>query len=208
MSGISRLEELTNDLVAMDRKLHKSSEELKVANKILHVVSESFARYIKREDQNSIFAFMLDEILKITESEYGFIGQVKYTENNKPYLHTKSITDISWNKETKKFYEENKQKGLKFENMNTLFGYGIVHGTTVISNNPSEDPRSCGIPVGHPGLNSFLGLPFFSNGKIIGQIGIANKPGGYNQSVADSLESFRVACSTIIEATIEKPNEN
>lgn len=46
-----------------------------------------------------------------------------------------------------------------------------------------------------------MGIPFFeNNGKLIGLVGIANKPNGYVQEDADFLEPFMVTCSNLLQA--------
>lgn len=78
----------------------------------------------------------------MTESEYGFIGEVLYGDAKKPYLKTHAITNIAWNKETRKFYEENAPQGMEFYNLKTLFGKVMTSGKPVIANMPAKDPRS------------------------------------------------------------------
>jgi hypothetical protein len=201
MDNLDKLRQMAEELHKKDLQLAEEHEFIKMNNYVLQLVTNIFADYINNQDNHKLFSSMLDGLLKITESEYGFIGQVKRDGEN-IYLQTKAITDISWNAETKKLYDENIANGLKFTNMNTLFGYGILHGITIISNDPSKDYRSSGIPSGHPPLNSFMGLPFFYNGKIVGQIGIANRPNGYNHDLVNLLEPFRLACSTIVAASL------
>ncbi|MEB3174310.1 MAG: ATP-binding protein, partial [Cyanobacteriota bacterium] len=116
-----------------------------------------------------------------------------------PYLKTHSITNIAWDEITQKFYEENYEKGMEFTNMDTLFGAVILTGKPVIANNPQTDPRRGGIPEGHPPLNAFLGLPFFQGDTLLGMVGIANRPGGYDQAILDYLQPFLVTCSNLIE---------
>jgi diguanylate cyclase (GGDEF)-like protein/PAS domain S-box-containing protein len=70
----------------------------------------------------------------------------------------------------------------------------------VVANTPSTDPRSGGLPAGHPALNAFLGLPFYSRGKMIGMVGIANRAGGYTEDLIEFLSPFLVTCSNIIVA--------
>ncbi len=69
----------------------------------------------------------------------------------------------------------------------------------MISNDPAKDPRSCGTPNGHPPLHSFLGLPYHSDGKVIGMAGIANRPGGYDNQIVDYLQPYVTTCTSIIE---------
>ena len=136
------------------------------------------------------------------DSEYGFIGQIKYEDDGTMYLQTHAITNIAWNQATRDFYKDNAESGLKFYNLNTLFGHVMVHAEPVIANTPSKGSRACGIPDGHPPLNHFLGIPFFESGGVTmnGMVGIANKPGGYTREDIEFLEPFTVTCSNLIQA--------
>jgi hypothetical protein len=128
-------------------------------------------------------------LLDLLDSEYGFIGEVKFKEDGTKYLQEHAITNISWNEATRKLYEENHKNGLVFTNLNSLFGSVITTALPVISNNPKTDKRSCGIPHGHPPLDYFLGIPFFMpGGEMNGMVGIANKPGGYTKEDIEFLE--------------------
>jgi PAS domain S-box-containing protein len=151
---------------------------------------------------------ILKNILEITESEYGFIGEVFLNEDNEPYLKTYALTNISWDKETKAFYEQHAPNGLEFRNLNTLFGYALKHKEVVISNHPNQDDRRGGLPKGHPSLDAFLGIPIIFNNKLVGMIGIANKPGGYSEDDNSFLTPLISTFSTIINSTkIEKERE-
>ncbi len=167
---------------------------------LLEVISTAQAAYISQGDCRAIFDQLLISLLKLTGSEYGYIGEVLHTPDNKPYLKTYAISNIAWNDATRKFYEENAPTGLDFYNMESLFGYVITHEEAVIANDPMNDPRACGLPEGHPSLDAYLGLPFITDGKIVGSAGISNREGGYNQQVVDFLKPFMATCSNIILA--------
>jgi len=181
-------------------------------NNLLKGISNAQSQFITAENRLTIFEGLLSSLLELTDSEYGFIGEVLFRDDGSaemeetflkikgvPYIKTHSITNIAWNEETQKFYEDNYEKGMEFSNMNTLFGAVIMTGKPVIANSPKTDPRRGGTPDGHPPLNAFLGLPFFSKDKLIGMVGIANRPDGYDQSVVDYLKPFLVTCSNLIE---------
>ena len=58
----------------------------------------------------------------------------------------------------------------------------------MIASDPATDPRSGGLPPGHPPLEAYLGLPFFgASGDLVGMAGLANRPGGYDPELADVL---------------------
>jgi hypothetical protein len=126
-----------------------------------------YNKYLSEEiDVKKIFEIILEKIIEVTESKYGFVGTVRFDENNNPYLKTYSLTDISWNEETQKLYKENIEKGLEFRNLNTLFGWVMVNKKPLLTNDAINDPRSGGIPKGHPALDKFMGIPFIFNDEI------------------------------------------
>jgi GAF domain-containing protein len=148
-----------------------------------------------------VFGGLLDGLLELTDSEYGFIGEIKYDDEGKIFLQTHAITNIAWNASTQAFYEENAESGLTFANLDSLIGEVMTTNKPVISDNPATDPRACGIPEGHPPLNYFLGIPFFEQGGdyMNGMVGIANKPGGYTQADIEFLEPLVVTCRNLIQ---------
>jgi hypothetical protein len=44
-----------------------------------------------------LFDRLLTDLLLLTESEYGFIGEVLLDDNGDPYMKTYAITNIAWN---------------------------------------------------------------------------------------------------------------
>eukprot|EP00539_Tryblionella_compressa_P004656 CAMPEP_0178751416 /NCGR_PEP_ID=MMETSP0744-20121128/10517_1 /TAXON_ID=913974 /ORGANISM="Nitzschia punctata, Strain CCMP561" /LENGTH=741 /DNA_ID=CAMNT_0020405065 /DNA_START=42 /DNA_END=2269 /DNA_ORIENTATION=+ len=146
--------------------------------------------HLRGESRKDVFACLLDALLDLMNSEYGFIGHVEYEEDG---LRTDAIANIAWNEATHRLYHENVENGLKFSNMATLFGHCLVHKEPVIANQPATDPRAAGIPEGHPALNHFLGIPFFRDEDIYGMIGISNRPGGYSEADLKYLEPFIIA---------------
>lgn len=167
---------------------------------LIHSMSEIRKKYLEYTTtamlpttnyNNSFYDFILEEILKITRSEYGFVGEViKNQADDTPFLKTFAITDISWSEETKKFYDDNIEKGLVFKNLKTLFGEVLITGKELITNSPHKHQKSGGIPTGHPPLNSFMGIPIHNNNQFIAMIGLANRVSGYTQDLYSELEPF------------------
>jgi hypothetical protein len=87
-----------------------------------------------------------------------------------------------------------------FSEIDSLYGAVLKTGQLVISNSPATDPRRFGLPEGHPPLNSFMGIPFYGGGRLLGSVGIANKENGYQKTLADSLQPFLITCGNLIQA--------
>lgn len=82
--------------------------------------------------------------------------------------------------------DENIDEGIEFVNLKSLFGEVLVTGETLIANDPASDPRRGGLPPGHPALNAFMGMPIHRGDRLVGMIGIANRPGGYDTTKSAS----------------------
>ncbi len=177
---------------------------LKQKIEMLDIINTLQHSFIADSRSFEVFEKMLQALLEITESEYGFIGEVLYTAEGIPYLKTFAITDISWNEATRKFYEENSSKGLEFYNLNSLFGAVITDQRPMIANSPADHPRRAGLPEGHPPLNAFLGLPLFAGSKMIGMAGVSNRPGGYDEALVETLEPLLTTIGRLIDAAKAK----
>ena len=181
-----------------------AEQALEQYNMLLQIISDTQSKFISVGDPHQVFESFLEGLLKLTESEYGFIGEVLQTEGGDPYLKAHSITNIAWNEETRRLYEEYAPLGMEFFNLNTLFGSVITTGKPVITNEPSKDPRRGGLPEGHPALNAFLGLPFHHGKELVGMMGLANRPGGYDKKLADFLVPL---CNTAADIVLKGRSE-
>jgi signal transduction histidine kinase/HAMP domain-containing protein len=202
-SMVGGLLKQTTDLQNAQADLKLRIEERTVAyetarkqNELLQAVQRAQTQFISLARPEELFQDLLHDLLVLTESEYGFIDEVLPTEDGTPYLRIRSITDISWDEESRKMYQKfADEKGFDFPAIRGLWGAVVRTGKPVIAN----DPRRSGMPQGHPPVDCFLGLPFHSGGTVIGMAGLANRPGGYNNEIADFLEPYLATCATIIE---------
>jgi GAF domain-containing protein len=166
---------------------------------LLEAIHRGQTQFLLAEDPRRIFEELLTSLVTLTGSEYGFIDEMFYTEDGRPYLTARAITDISWNDESRKMYQQFVSGTLNFENLNSLYGVVMSSGKPLIANDAPHDPRRTGIPRGHPPLNSFLGLPLLSSSKeFVGLIGLANGPGGYTEDVIKYLDPMVAACANLI----------
>ncbi len=156
--------------------------------KMSKIISQAQASFIAQDSNSKTFENLLENIVEFTESKFGFIAEVLYSEENKPYLNMIALTNIAWDKHSRGTYANYKTQGMKFTNLNTLFGAALVSGKPIISNNPATDMRAGGVPAGHPTLTSFIGIPIFNNTQQIAMLGLANKPNGYSDDQPDELQ--------------------
>jgi DNA-binding CsgD family transcriptional regulator len=203
MLAISRINQAEQESQRLRDEIRQrtGSEARELAHRnLLTVISEASLGYIsKKKSVRDVLDNLLEEILSLTQSEYGFIGEVIY-EGEVPHLKTHALTNITWDLETEALYAIHQKNGLEFRNLQSLFGHVMTSGKTVISNSPQEDPRRGGLPTGHPEMLSFLGIPIYSGEEQVGMVGIANRPGGYDQELVEYLGPIIATCSNLIVA--------
>lgn len=180
-----------------DRKLAEFA--LKRQQRLGEVIARAQLQFISDADRRDAFDGLLSDILVLTDSEYGFIGEV-LSDAQGLYLKSYALTDIAWNEETRALYERFAAEGMEFRNLDTLFGAVMVTGEAVIANDPASDPRRGGLPPGHPPLNAFLGVPIRAGGEVVAILGIANRPGGYDTALVDFLHPLLTTIGQLVAA--------
>ena len=174
-------------------------EKLDLQRKLLDMLHHSTTDFVENGDIHQTMEGMLDTLLDLTESDYGFAGEVLY-EDGAPYLKTHAITNIAWDKKTQALYEENLENGFEFKNPNTLFGKVMSARKNVISLNPETDPDAGGLPEGHPAMQSFLGVPIFYGDELVGMYGIANGKKDYDKDIIELLKPFNTTYGVMIHS--------
>jgi PAS domain S-box-containing protein len=177
-----------------------AEEELHRTHLLLNAINDAQSHFIADSEEWILFDGLLKNLLLLTKSEYGFIGEILYNPQGEPYLKTHAITNITWNYETREFYKKNASSGMEFYNIKTLFGQVMITGKHVIANNLTMDERRGGLPPDHPPLISFMGVPFYQGKKLVGMAGIANCPAGYKEDLVKYLKPLLTTCANIIEA--------
>ena len=155
VAAIGRSEQLGSEVdmrkVGLDESLQAKTEQLTA-------VTDAMAGFLADGNWRKASSTLLSCALRQTESEYGFIGVL----TDVPTLRILAHEGIVWRKDKgRDFYDEAmrtyEQVGyLEFTSFDNLFGKVLTTGKTIISNNPTGDPRSGGLPSGHPPLRHFL----------------------------------------------------
>ena len=189
----------------MDIHIRKHTEEAsKRRAELINGIRAAQEHFIGTTDVGPVFAEMLDVVVRHTQSTFGFIAEVLKDEQDAPYLRSYSLTDITWNDTTRAFLQSKGPQGLEFRNLKTLFGAALLTRDVVIANDAVNDPRRGGLPPGHPPINSFLGLPVYNGLEMVGLIGLANRPDGYDKDRLKELDPFLAAVSSMIVARREE----
>ena len=173
--AVSRIESLWEERV--------TNQKNKASAALLSALAQSLTIYSTTKSVTKAFVQLLPEVLRISQSPFGFLAEVRYSAMNKPYLYSHAVTDIY--KPGFGLYDIVTE--LQFHNLDTLNGAIMTGRRPVLTNDPPNDPRSGGLPFGHAGLEAFLGLPFLADDDLVGATSLGNRPGGYSEQEVELL---------------------
>ncbi|WP_309044154.1 sensor domain-containing phosphodiesterase [Marinobacter sediminicola] len=185
--------ELERSYIESDKSEYVPVSQL---NRAIHHAQNVF---LTSDNERSAFSQMLSDLLALTGSQFGLIGEVLHKSNGAPFLKVGAITNIAWSPETQALYQDVERRGMVFDRLDNILGLPMVSGETIISNNLSQDSRRGGLPPGHPTINTYIGIPVFSGDTHLGMIGLANRAEGYSQKLADELAPLSQTLANLIE---------
>lgn len=168
----------------------------------LQTITDAMGSFLEHGNAREASRILVRGALQESQSSYGFAGILA----DGPVLQILAHEGVMWSGDVnRQFYEDairtyERVGHLEFRNFNNLFGMVITTGRPVLSNDCKNDPRSAGIPAGHPPLNSFLGVPAVNKGQVIGMIGVANRPGGYTELEQRQLQILAQTAGVLFDS--------
>ncbi len=131
-------------------------------------ISRLRAKYIELlKDREKFFKYFLESILNITDSEYGFVSEVRKDAKDSSSLSLYFTNDVFW-------YEQSKE----FHDLNNYCKEILSTKEMLIVNTQTDDPS----------IRSFIGVPILVSGELIAIIGLANRNGGYPEACLPELK--------------------
>lgn len=120
---------------------------------------------------------VLEYAKRLTGSRFGFVG---YIDQETGYLVSPTLTRDVWDR------CRMREKDYVFREFKGLWGWVLKNRQPLLTNSPSRDPRSSGVPEGHIPIERFLSVPAVMGGMLVGQVALANSDRDY---VSSDLEA-------------------
>jgi diguanylate cyclase (GGDEF)-like protein/PAS domain S-box-containing protein len=187
---------LANSFNAMREQISKREKKLKYHSYIQDTIKHIQDTFILNINDEHVFTDLLEQILKLLESEHGFIGEVLYDKNGKPYIKTFCASNMFIDKSNGENDRLTQGEGIEFHSLNSLPGKVLATGQPFISNTPATDaPKSKAM-----NMQNFFGLPISGGNKLTGVLGVANRHDGYSASLYDNFQALLVTMNGLIIA--------
>ncbi|MEJ2208810.1 MAG: PAS domain S-box protein [Anaerolineae bacterium] len=158
-------------------------------NAVLRGINRIFAQVMRAETEEALANTCLAVALEATGSQVGFIGEVGVDG----LLHDVAVSDMRY------------VQGLVDDQgdsvLHGLSGRVVDDGRSLIANDLPAHPDSLGSSEVCPPLSSFLGVPLEQEGRTLGVLAVANRPGGYRSEQQEDLEALAPA---MVQALLRK----
>ncbi|CAO4175196.1 Blue-light-activated histidine kinase [Methylorubrum populi] len=167
-------------------------------NAILEGINRIFREAFTAPTEEELGRACLAVAESVTDSAFSFMGEINQETGR---LDELSISDRGWDHfamEGPAYAKGKAPRGLKIRG---LFAHVLLDGTSLIANDPPSHPDWIGPPKGHPPLKAFLGVPLFQEGRVVGMIGLGNRPGGFRPEDREAAEAL---APTILQALRSK----
>lgn len=167
---------------------------------LLDAIGRAQSSFIRTTDHRAAFNALLDDLLVLTGSAYGFVGEVFYDAPERPWLRVQAISNLAWDEASRVAHEDADRQGMEFRNLRTLFGAALVTAEPLLSADAETDPRGGGLPRGHPALKAFMALPVGPPGGLLAMVALANRPGGYTLDDVAFLQPLLDTIGQLVQA--------
>lgn len=165
---------VVNHLKAMHAKklqLKEAHSTILRRDEIDSLLTEIARKLLTPTPLDEIANLVLDSARILTDCRYGFVGVI---DNDKNYLISYAMT-----KDTIKDCKVSGKEEAFINHCSLLLKDGDK-ATSTLSNKPIETSSIAAMAVGHVRIDSFMSVPAKTNGKIVGQIALANAKNGFS----------------------------
>jgi PAS domain S-box-containing protein len=169
-----------------DRK--KAEKELARESEINSVLTEISRQLISpTTNLNAIADLTLEYSKSVTQSEHGYVSIIDQQNGNNILF---SVTDAMSGKRVSESGEKVIFRRSKNGSYPKLCGHPLNTKKPFYTNHPSKHPVSKGVPSNHFTVKNFLSVPVIIEGRLSGQIAVANSENEYSKGDLKAIEQI------------------
>ncbi|WP_444997255.1 PAS domain S-box protein [Aliikangiella sp. IMCC44359] len=174
-------------------ELNQKKEDLRLNQLLGQAIAEAQSEFIAQQYEFSYFYALLKNILPLTNSQYGFIGETYSNEQNETYINLFSISQTNMS--------EKPPEKIQLTGQNNLLSSVVMSTGPIILNESDKSLVANGLPIEHPPINNFLGIPIFHANEVVAIIGIINRQTLIGESLVNFLHPLIASVSQLVHAS-------
>ncbi|NMT62310.1 PAS domain-containing protein [Marinobacter orientalis] len=181
-------------------EIREADLKLERQSSLLNVLHDSLNAFVLEGGFKATLDTMLDHLLRLTGSEFGYLAEVLYDHDEMPYLRVQAITDISWDVFSSEMVSRVGTDRFEFRELDNMLGACIREGRPVVVDQASAGVSFSRLPPGHPEIRTFLNVPIFVGPELVGTFALANRKEGYDDALIEFLRPFMATYGVIIKS--------
>ena len=172
---------LINAFVFMEDQLSQTFRALTRESAVNKAFAEMSGALIQSIPVDDVASLILGHARQLTNSEYGWVGHIDPATGN---LIVPTFTRGAWD------ICQVRNKRIVFERFAGLWGWVLTNRRPLLTNSPTDDSRSSGVPDGHIKIDRFISAPALMGDTVVGQISLANPGRDFTQEDSVLVERF------------------
>ncbi len=173
---------------------------LQEADTLLQAVNRIQAGSLEDADPDEIFGELLSDVLALSGSEAGLVGEVVAAPGGRTWLETRAVAGLSRPGPGQSRAEQPCQENCALDSLNPLIEEVLETGEVVSAVNPGAAFLGDESSENQPVSGAFLGMPIISDKKIIGMVGLVKRSGAYDAALVRYLQPLLDTCGHLIAA--------
>ncbi|MBF0155342.1 MAG: response regulator [Magnetococcales bacterium] len=174
----------------------QTEDELKLQVECVNRIQSLF---IEDSGPNKVFDELLMEILRLTGSSCGFISSAKPGKQGSIQMQNLATISTIRDETIQRCVSVDLSTGILSGKMHDRLVSVVLGGQSIILNDPTKEPSWHDLFNGYPPVHALLGVPVKRREKVVGVLGIANRPNGYDPVLIEYLGPVLAACAQLIE---------
>ncbi len=161
-------------------------------------IARAQALFIGDYNQQDVFDELLQELLNITDSESGFIGEVILLDGLPHLVKTYACRGDAAE------CTESERKNTPPVYLAGLLDAVIAAGKPLILNNSETVTERLHGTDTLQNLRTLMGIPIFLGQQMIAVLGVANRPGGYDEELREFIQPLLNTVAQLVDAVRSK----
>lgn len=182
--------------IELDNLSHFHDVDYPTAEQVNKAVFKAQHVFLDTDNDQLTFNILLNDLLELTESDFGYISEVKNGTDESPehqYLQMKSVCDIPSSDRINAPDNNNEKNTSNLFDIERVLGFSFTSGENLILNDFSA------VADANIMLTSYCAIPIRSRNTIIAQIGLANRKKGYSDAFIKTIEAITYTIGVLIE---------
>lgn len=167
---------------------------------LLHAIVGVQSAFVANADTPTAFREMLSHLEQLTGASGVLIAEVLEADGPEPAIRTLAVTDISWDADSRRLFEQTGGYGMVLPTRGPLLGDVVRSRSPVIRETPLAGGLGSVHPHGHPPIVNYLGLPALTGDRLSGIVALMNGPRPFDETDADFLQPLVLTLAQLIDS--------